>query len=59
MSVPSPAGRPLLVLALLTVVWGLNWPVMKLGVSGQMQTYVLTTLVAIVLLFSAMQWWFG
>jgi drug/metabolite transporter (DMT)-like permease len=34
MSVPSPAGRPLLVLALLTVVWGLNWPVMKLGVSG-------------------------
>ncbi len=29
-----PAGRPLLVLALLTVVWGLNWPVMKLGVSG-------------------------
>jgi NAD(P)H-quinone oxidoreductase subunit 5 len=32
---------------------------LKLGVSGQMQTYVLTTLVAIVLLFSAMQWWFG
>ena len=29
-----PEGRPLLVLALLTVVWGLNWPVMKLGVSG-------------------------
>ena len=28
------ARRPLLVLALLTVVWGLNWPVMKLGVSG-------------------------
>ncbi len=32
---------------------------LKLGVSGQMQTYVLTTLVAVVLLFSAMQWWFG
>ena len=26
--------RQLWVLALLTVVWGLNWPVMKLGVSG-------------------------
>lgn len=27
-------GRQLAVLALLTLVWGLNWPVMKLGVSG-------------------------
>ena len=26
--------RQLWVLAVLTVVWGLNWPVMKLGVSG-------------------------
>jgi NAD(P)H-quinone oxidoreductase subunit 5 len=32
---------------------------LKLGVSGQMQTYVLTVLVAIVLLLSAMQWWFS
>jgi drug/metabolite transporter (DMT)-like permease len=28
------SGRQLAVLALLTLVWGLNWPVMKLGVSG-------------------------
>ena len=34
MSGTHDTGRPLLVLALLTVVWGLNWPVMKLGVSG-------------------------
>jgi drug/metabolite transporter (DMT)-like permease len=34
MTPARPEGRPLLVLALLTVVWGLNWPVMKLGVSG-------------------------
>ena len=26
--------RDLALLALLTVVWGLNWPVMKLGVTG-------------------------
>ena len=32
---------------------------LKLSVSGQMQSYVLTVLVAIVLLFSAMQWWFN
>ncbi len=32
---------------------------LKLGVSGQMQTYVLTAVVAIVLLLSAMQWWFS
>ncbi len=30
---------------------------LKLSVSGQMQSYVLTAVVAIVLLFSAMQWW--
>jgi drug/metabolite transporter (DMT)-like permease len=29
-----PDRRQLWVLALLTLVWGLNWPVMKLGVSG-------------------------
>jgi drug/metabolite transporter (DMT)-like permease len=34
MSGAPDARRPLLVLALLTLVWGLNWPVMKLGVSG-------------------------
>ena len=34
MSGTRGTGRPLLVLALLTLVWGLNWPVMKLGVSG-------------------------
>lgn len=34
MSAARDTGRPLLVLALLTLVWGLNWPVMKLGVSG-------------------------
>ena len=34
MSRAQHAGRPLLVLALLTLVWGLNWPMMKLGVSG-------------------------
>ena len=27
--------RQLWVLALLTLVWGLNWPVLKLGVSGR------------------------
>jgi NAD(P)H-quinone oxidoreductase subunit 5 len=32
---------------------------LKLGVSGQLQSYVLTVLVSIVLLFTAMQWWFG
>ena len=32
---------------------------LKLSVSGQMQSYVLTVVVAIVLLFSAMQWWFN
>ena len=32
---------------------------LRLGVSGQMQSYVLTALLAIVVLFSAMQWWFG
>ena len=32
---------------------------LKLGVSGQTQSYVLTAVVAIVLLFSAMQWWFS
>lgn len=32
---PAPSRRRLLVvLALLTLVWGLNWPVMKVGVSG-------------------------
>ena len=29
-----PDRRQLWVLALLTIVWGLNWPVMKLGISG-------------------------
>ena len=28
------SARDLALLALLTVVWGLNWPVMKLGVTG-------------------------
>jgi NAD(P)H-quinone oxidoreductase subunit 5 len=32
---------------------------LKLGVSGQTQSYVLTAVVAIVLLFSAVQWWFS
>ena len=30
----SLTTRQWVVLALLTVVWGLNWPVMKLGVTG-------------------------
>lgn len=30
----NPTRRQLWVLVLLTLVWGLNWPVMKLGVSG-------------------------
>ena len=30
----TPSPRQLWVLVLLTLVWGLNWPVMKLGVSG-------------------------
>jgi len=30
----SLTARQWLVLALLTVVWGLNWPIMKLGVTG-------------------------
>lgn len=30
----NPTRRQLVVLVLLTLVWGLNWPVMKLGVSG-------------------------
>ena len=34
MSGAPDARQPLLVLALLTLVWGLNWPMMKLGVSG-------------------------
>ena len=29
-----PRRRQLWVLVLLTLLWGLNWPVMKLGVSG-------------------------
>jgi NAD(P)H-quinone oxidoreductase subunit 5 len=32
---------------------------LRQGVSGQTQSYVLTVLVAIVLLFGAMQWWFN
>jgi NAD(P)H-quinone oxidoreductase subunit 5 len=32
---------------------------LRQGVSGQIQSYVLTVLLAIVLLFSAMQWWFS
>ena len=32
---------------------------LRLGVSGQMQTYVLTAIVAIVLLLSGLQWLFG
>ena len=32
---------------------------LKLGVSGQMQTYVLTTLVAIVLLLTSLSWFHG
>jgi NAD(P)H-quinone oxidoreductase subunit 5 len=32
---------------------------LRQGVSGQTQSYVLTVLVAIVLLFGAMQWWFS
>lgn len=31
----------------------------KLGVSGQLQTYVLTVMVAIVLLLTSLQWWQG
>ncbi|NMM81509.1 EamA family transporter [Acidovorax sp. SRB_14] len=31
---PALSRRQLTVLALLTVVWGLNWPVMKIGVTG-------------------------
>ena len=31
-------------LALLTVVWGLNWPVMKLGVSGEFPPLFFRTL---------------
>jgi drug/metabolite transporter (DMT)-like permease len=34
MSGAPDARQPLLVLVLLTLVWGLNWPMMKLGVSG-------------------------
>lgn len=30
----TPSRRQLWVLALLTLVWGLNWPIMKAGVSG-------------------------
>jgi drug/metabolite transporter (DMT)-like permease len=30
----QPTRRQWIVLALLTVVWGLNWPIMKIGVSG-------------------------
>ncbi len=30
----TPTRRQLAVLVLLTLVWGLNWPVMKMGVSG-------------------------
>jgi hypothetical protein len=29
-----PTSRQLWVLLALTLVWGLNWPVMKAGVSG-------------------------
>jgi drug/metabolite transporter (DMT)-like permease len=52
------SGRPtrlqLWVLVLLTLVWGLNWPVMKLGVSGtvaQPQAYPPLTFRALSLLF--------
>ena len=31
---PSFTPKQLLLLVLLTIVWGLNWPVMKLGVTG-------------------------
>jgi flagellar biogenesis protein FliO len=31
----SFSRRQLGMLVLLTLVWGLNWPVMKLGVSGR------------------------
>jgi drug/metabolite transporter (DMT)-like permease len=30
----KPTARQLWVLVVLTIVWGLNWPVMKMGVSG-------------------------
>ena len=30
---PALSRRQLVVLALLTLVWGLNWPVMKMGVA--------------------------
>ncbi len=30
---PHLSRRQLIVLVLLTLIWGLNWPVMKLGVS--------------------------
>lgn len=33
-SMPAFSRRQLAVLVVLTVVWGLNWPVMKLGVTG-------------------------
>jgi NAD(P)H-quinone oxidoreductase subunit 5 len=32
---------------------------LKLSVSGQLQTYVLTVVVAIVLLLTSLQWWHG
>lgn len=31
---PALSRRQLIVLAVLTLVWGINWPVMKLGVTG-------------------------
>ena len=30
----KPTARQLWILVVLTIVWGLNWPVMKLGISG-------------------------
>lgn len=51
----KPTRRQLAVLVLLTLVWGLNWPVMKAGVSGTPQhpeTYP-------PLLFRALSMWLG
>jgi drug/metabolite transporter (DMT)-like permease len=40
--------RQILLLVVLTIVWGLNWPVMKLGVTGYPP-----------LAFRALSMWFG
>ena len=50
-----PTTRQIWVLLLLTLVWGLNWPVLKLGVSGmpaQPETYPPLTFRALCMLLS-------